>query len=65
MITWIHEFLGNQSVCCYGAESKNIMDTIFIPAVALAHSFIFPLENLQNVGPIMPVVTVSMGTVEA
>ena len=46
MITWIHEFLGNYSVYCYGAVSQDIMDTIFIPVVVLAHSFIFPLENL-------------------
>ena len=64
MITWIHEFLGNHSVYCYGAVSQNIMDTIFVPVVVLAHSLIFSLENLQNVGPIMPVVTVSVGTVE-
>ena len=41
-----HMDFGNHSIYCYGAVSQNIMDTIFAPVVTLAHSFIFPLENL-------------------
>ena len=61
MITWIHEFLGNYSVYCYSAVSQNIIDTIFVPVVVLAHSSIYfttgkPVCYCKNVGPIMPIV---------
>ena len=46
MITWIYKFLGNYSVYCYGTVFQNIIDTIFVPVVALTHPFILPLENL-------------------